>query len=110
VNSCVAVQEQIAWDRKLSEDVQMHILSCAECGQVAAEFASLDVWMSHYDVSIPSGFADKVMHQIDALEGTQRSGLFSSRWAELGLVSAGAAFAIWNLIQFVLAVLLPVLV
>lgn len=110
MNSCVAIQEQIAWDRKLSEDVQIHVLACAECGKVAAEFASLDVWMSEYDVSIPSGFADKVMLQIDALEGSHRPAVFSSRWAEWGLVSAAAVIAIWNLIQFVLGVLLPVLV
>jgi hypothetical protein len=63
--------------------------------------------MTRYDVSVPAGFADNVMLQIAELERSQASEVFSSRWMELGLVSAGAVFAVWNLIQFVLGVILP---
>ena len=76
---------------------------------MAAEFASLDSWMDHYDASIPTGFADNVMLQIHRLEELQSSKIFSSRWAEVGVVFAGAVVAVWNLIQFVLGVIVPVL-
>jgi hypothetical protein len=119
VKDCVLIQEQISWDRQLPEEIQLHVLNCEGCSRVAAEFASLDSWMAeHLDASIPDGFANMVMARIAAQPygrpdtawlPTRPGRILSSPWIQLGLVAAGSAIAILNLIRFVLAVMLPVL-
>ena len=119
MKDCALIQEQIAWDKDLPEEIQMHVLSCEECNRVATEFAGLDSWIAeHLDASIPEGFADGVMAritqkpQIDSgrrwLPETSRR-ILASRWMQVGIVAAGSVIAILNLIRFVLAVILPVL-
>ena len=113
------IQEQIAWDRELPEQVQMHVLSCKDCSQIATEFAGLDSWMAeHLEASIPEGFADAVMSRITTkpaggsdvpwMPATSRQ-ILSSRWMQAAIVAGGSLIAILNLIRFVLAVILPVL-
>ena len=118
MKDCALIQEQIAWDKALPEEIKVHVLSCKDCSRVATEFASLDSWMAeHLDASIPEGFADSVMARITArphldsgmrwLPETSRR-ILSSRWMQIGIVAAGSMIAVLNLIRFVLAVILPV--
>ncbi len=119
MKDCVLIQEQISWDRKLPEELQMHVLSCKDCSRVATEFASLDSWMAeHLEASIPQGFADMVMARIAAQSSADTawlsptsSRILSSRWLQMGMVAAGSAIAVLNLVRFVLVVILslPVL-
>ena len=119
MKDCALIQEQIAWDKDLPEEIQMHVLSCEACNRVAIEFAGLDSWIAeHLDTSIPEGFADAVMArvtqkpQIDSgrswLPEISRR-ILASRWMQVGIVAAGSIIAVLNLIRFVLAVILPVL-
>ena len=107
----------MAWDRQLSEEIRSHVLSCPDCGTVAAEFAGLDALMdSQLEVSIPADFAEMVMARItDSASVTSEvpppdeafSKILSSRWAQIGLVGVGSVVAVSNLVRFVFAVVLP---
>jgi hypothetical protein len=119
LKDCALIQEQIAWDKELPEEIQLHVLSCEDCNRVATEFASLDSWIAqHLDASIPEGFADAVMARITSKpqrdfgvrwlpEASRR--ILSSRWMQVGIVAAGSVIAVLNLIRFVLSVILPVI-
>jgi hypothetical protein len=108
LKDCALIQEQIAWDRELPEQLQLHVLSCTDCNRVATEFASLNSWVAEqFDASIPEGFADRVMARIASQSRSNR--IFSSVWMQTAIVAAGCVIAVLHLIRFVLVAVVPVL-
>ena len=112
--SCNRVQECIALGEALDEASQGHVLDCAQCARVAAEFVTLDAQVTGELASavvVPDGFADRVMARLDEASLRRTEGkldrLLGRRWVQIGLAYMGAAVALVNLLRFVLGSLIP---
>lgn len=67
-NGCLLVQENIAWGRSLSNLDQDHVLSCSKCSAIAMELEEIDSVIKNVETLVPSGFAERVMKSVTALE------------------------------------------
>jgi hypothetical protein len=107
--SCNTVQERIAVGETLDEAGQRHVLGCPECSGVAADFVLLDARVAELSatVTVPDGFADRVMAHLDDAAPSTIDRLLGKRWVQLALAYAGAAVAIANVVRFVLSSLIP---
>jgi hypothetical protein len=114
---CHLIQEDIAWARGLSPEDQKHVLSCSACSETAARFEELDsLARSVMGADVPSGFADKVIAQI---EGEELRGdsffarrlpflemIFFSRAVQWTLVGIGSVFGLLRILRFFAGVLI----
>jgi hypothetical protein len=112
--SCNAVQGCIVLGEALDEASQRHVLDCAQCTRVAADFLALDARVADELsslVAVPDGFADQVMASLDEASLFRTEGkldrLLGRRWVQIGLAYVGAAVALVNLLHFVLGSLIP---
>ena len=110
--SCNAIQERIVVGEVLDEASQQHVLGCAGCGRLAAEWVALDGLVDHGldgGVAVPDGFADRVMDRIESepAADSRIQSLLGQRWVQLALTQVGLAVAIANLLRFVFSTLVP---
>ena len=110
--SCNAIQEWIAVGDVLDEASQEHVLVCASCGRLAAEWVALDDLVAHGlegGIAVPDGFADRVMDRIESQPAADSriQSLLGRRWVQLALTQVGLAVAIANLLRFVFSTLVP---
>ena len=62
---CHLIQEDIAWNRELSQEDKNHVLSCSSCSEIADQVAELDSLVREViEQEIPTGFADRVVARI----------------------------------------------
>ncbi|MBI4040971.1 MAG: hypothetical protein HY390_03770 [Deltaproteobacteria bacterium] len=115
---CNLVQEEIAWNKKLSRAHQLHILSCQSCNAIASEFSELNSLLESLDQKVPSNFVDRIMHKInDPNELHEKSRfigiqtiftkLFQVPAMQVGFVTASLMFALGNVYRFVLSIVIP---
>jgi hypothetical protein len=107
---CTAIQERIVAGETLSEAEQTHVLDCAPCARFAADCLVLDSMVADgmsAAVALPDDFADRVMSTIDVGRADRWQDLFGRRWIQIAVANVGIAFAVINLIRFVLATLVP---
>ena len=117
-NICSESQEAIAWGRTLPSASQDHVRSCDSCRQLHAEFAAIDDRvLPHIGATPPTDFVDRVMAKIAADErpvdfidyvGLRLVSLVNFRPVEIGMASASGALAVFNLVRFVLNIVIPV--
>ena len=110
--SCNAIQERIVVGDVLDEAGQKHVLACASCGRLAAEWETLDGLVAQgldAGIAVPDGFADRVMARIapDPVASSRFESLLGRRWVQLALTQVGLAVAIANLLRFVFSTLVP---
>lgn len=114
--TCTETQEKLTRGEALDDSERDHALTCAECGALAANCATLDAALAELEPSVPEGFADRVMASI-AREVAAGGALYEratpprwydQRWAGMLLSSAAALVAIFNVARFVVSVLIPV--
>jgi hypothetical protein len=110
--SCNAVQERIVVGEALDEASQTHVLACASCTRLAAEWVALDgqvVDGIDGGVAVPDGFADRVMANLapELAEISHLEQWLGRRWVQLALTQVGLAMAIANLLRFVFSTLVP---
>ena len=113
---CHLIQEDIAWARGLSPEDQKHVLSCSACSETAARFEELDSLVRNVmGADVPSGFADRVVVQIEAEKRREDSffarrpfleRIFFSRAAQWALVGIGSAFGLFKILRFFAEVLI----
>jgi anti-sigma factor RsiW len=86
-----------------------HAAVCAACSAVVESWGQLDALLQDDPaVTVPQGFADRVMAAIADQPGTVAPlRWFERRWVQLGLVQVGALVSLFNLFRFVLRVLVP---
>jgi hypothetical protein len=117
--SCQKIQEIIAWDRELSEQDKVHILSCPQCSEIAASMEELDSLLSDVShIEVPSGFADRIMLKIreDEKEETDwywRASRLAERLIQLKpvqwiLVGSGILFSMQFMFRFFFGFIFPV--
>jgi hypothetical protein len=109
---CTIIQERIVLGQILDENSQSHVLACAGCGRLAADFMALDALVaSGIDggIVVPDGFADRVMAGLgpEAVAASRLERLLGRRWVQLALTQVGLAVAIANLVRFVFSTLMP---
>ncbi|HEX7507965.1 MAG TPA: hypothetical protein VF550_14400 [Polyangia bacterium] len=110
--SCNAIQERIVVGDILDEASQEHVLVCASCGRLTAEWVALDGLVAHGlagGIAVPDGFADRVMDRIESQPAADSriQSLLGRRWVQLALTQVGLAVAIANLLRFVFSTLVP---
>jgi hypothetical protein len=117
--TCESVQEDIAWGRALGDVATAHAGSCPVCQTLASEIFRLDRVFAESvdtDIHVPAGFADRVMARIEIAvpTGTARLGLaaplirlLERRTVQIVLAHGAMAFAVTNLMRFVVTVLVP---
>lgn len=110
--SCNAIQERIVVGEVLDEASQEHVLACASCGGLAAEWVALDGLVAHGlagGIVVPDGFADRVMDRLvsEPAADSRIQRLLGRRWVQLALTQVGLAVAIANLLRFVFSTLVP---
>ena len=113
---CHLIQEDIAWARGLSPEDQKHVLSCSACSETAARFEELDSLVRNVmGADVPSGFADRVVVQIEAEKRKEDSffarrpfleRIFFSRAAQWALLGIGSAFGLFKILRFFAEVLI----
>jgi len=113
---CHLIQEDIAWARVLSPEDQKHVLSCSACSETAARFEELDSLVRNVmGADVPSGFADRVVVQIEAEKRKEDSffarrpfleRIFFSRAAQWALLGIGSAFGLFKILRFFAEVLI----
>jgi hypothetical protein len=64
-NTCQEVSELLAWGKTLTDEQQLHIVSCEHCTQAALAFEQLDSMAKNDEVDIPANFASSVMKEIE---------------------------------------------
>jgi hypothetical protein len=115
--SCHLIQEDIAWARGLSPEDQKHVLSCSACSETAARFEELDSLVRNVmGADVPSGFADKVVAQIEGEKLRQDSlfarrlpfleMIFFSKAVQWALVGIGSVFGLLKILKFFAGVLI----
>jgi hypothetical protein len=108
---CNRIQERLVAGDPLDEANQAHVVTCASCGRVAAEWLALDSAIAEGMASgleVPDGFAERVMAAALAEPMAVRSGRgLGRRWLQVALANVGLAVAIANLLRFVFSTLLP---
>jgi hypothetical protein len=111
--TCNRIQEHIVAGDALDEPGQAHVVACASCGQVAAEWLALDSAIAEGlagGPEVPAGFADRVMAAVTAEPASAASRIarvLDRRWLQVALANIGLAVAVTNLLRFVLSLLLP---
>jgi anti-sigma factor RsiW len=106
---CNQVQEMVARGECLAPAESAHAAGCVACAAVVASWGQLDALLRDDSaVTVPHGFADRVMAAIVDEPGTVAPlHWFERRWVQVGLVQVGALFSLFNLFRFVLRVLVP---
>jgi hypothetical protein len=109
---CNAIQERIVAGDALDDANQAHVLGCASCSLLAAEWVALDSLVAHgldIGIAVPDGFADRVMASLEPTSGAgaRFERLLGRRWVQLALTQVGLAVAVANLLRFVFATLVP---
>lgn len=109
---CNSIQERIVAGEVLDHAAQTHVLSCASCAGMAAEWLALDgamVDVLNHGAGVPPGFADRVMANLEAAPASSPwlEGMLARRWVQLVLAHVGAVIAVTNLLRFVFASLVP---
>jgi hypothetical protein len=107
-----AIQERIAVGDALDEASQTHVLACAGCNRLAAEWVALDSLVADGidgGIAVPDGFADRVMASLapEPAAVSRFEMLLGRRWVQLVLTQVGLAVAIANLLRFVFSTLVP---
>ena len=109
---CNRIQEQIVAGDALDQADQTHVVACASCAQVAAEWLALDSAIADGLAGVPevpAGFGDRVMAALDArphaLSRVERA--HGRRWLQVALANVGLAAAIASLVRFMFSTLLP---
>ena len=116
---CQIIQENIAWNRELSEQDKEHILSCTKCSEVAASMEEMDSLMKEAGYAeVPSGFADRIMMKILEDEKEEKDWFWRvSRLAERLiqfkpvqwiLVGSGILFSIQFMFRYFFGFIFPV--
>jgi len=110
--SCNAIQERIVVGDALDDASQAHVLACASCGRLAADWLALDSFVAdgiHGGIVVPDGFADRVVARLapEAVEVSHLEQLLGRRWVQLALAQVGLVVAIANLFRFVFSTLVP---
>jgi hypothetical protein len=114
--TCTETQERLIRGEALDESERDHVLTCAQCGALAANCATLDAVLAELEAKVPEGFADRVMASIarEVAEGSTvyepatPTRWYEHRWAGMLLSSAAALVALLNVARFVASVLIPV--
>jgi hypothetical protein len=107
---CTVIQERIVAGETLGEGEQAHVLDCEPCSRFAADCLVLDSLVAdgmNAAVAVPDDFADRVMDKLDVAGANRWHELFGRRWIQIAAANVGIAFAVINLIRFVLAALVP---
>ncbi len=107
-SSCNAIQERIVLGEALDETSQAHVLACASCSRLAAEWLALDSQVADGidgGIVVPDSFADRVMASLrqEPVAASRFELLLGRRWVQLALAHVGLAVAIANVLRFVLA-------
>lgn len=108
---CNEVQERIVAGAVLDEPGRAHVMGCAACDRVAAEWLELDglVAQAMDGATVPVGFADRVMAaiaaEVEAPSFVER--ILRARWLRLAAAHLGLVAALLSLLRFVLSALLP---
>jgi hypothetical protein len=110
---CHLIQEDIACNRKLSQEDNQHVLACSSCSDVAAKVKELDSFVRKViDQEPPHEFAEKVVAKI--LEDESRANNPYSQWIPLleriaysravqwVLVGIGSVFGLFKIFRFFL--------
>lgn len=110
--SCNAIQERIVMGDALDDANQAHVLACAGCSRMAAEWVTLDSQLADGidgGVEVPVGFAERVMAALapETVAVSRLEHLLGRRWVQLVLAQVGLAVAIANLLRFVFSTLVP---
>ena len=108
---CNRVQEMVARSEGLGPEESAHARVCAACSAVLESWGQLDALLQESLAgTVPEGFADRVMAAI-ADEPVVVAPLrwFERGWVQVGLVQLGALVSLFNLVRFVLRVLVPTL-
>lgn len=106
---CNVIQERIVAGERLCESDQAHVLGCAVCSRFATDCLVLDGMVTDgidAAVSLPDDFTDRVMGSLDVGPEAGWQGFFGRRWIQIALAHVGVAFAVINLVRFVLAALI----
>jgi len=107
---CTVIQERMVAGETLGETEQAHVLDCATCSRFAADCLVLDSMVEegvNAAVALPDDFADRVMGKLDVARAGGWQDLFGRRWMQVVLANVGVAFAVINLVRFVLSALIP---
>lgn len=108
---CHLIQEDIAWNRELSQEDKNHVLSCSSCSEIADQVAELDSLVREViEQEIPTGFADRVVARIGE-EENKGDNLFSqwlpllekifySRAVQWALVGIGSVIGLFKIFRF----------
>jgi hypothetical protein len=110
--SCNAIQERIVVGDALDDASQTHVLACASCSGLAAEWLALDDLVADGldgGIAVPDGFAERVMAALvpQSAAVSRLDRLLGRRWVQLALTQVGLAVAIANLLRFVFSTLVP---
>lgn len=109
---CNRIQEQLVAGDALDETGQAHVVACASCAEVAAEWLALDSAITEGlagGPEVPAGFGDRVMAAVAAQPRTSSriERALSRRWLQVALANIGLAAAITSLVRFIFSTLLP---
>jgi hypothetical protein len=110
--SCNAIQERIVMGDALDDTSQTHVLACAGCSRMAAEWVALNSQVADGidgGIDVPDGFAERVMAALgpEPAVASRFEQLLGRRWVQLVLTQVGLAVAIANLLRFVFSTLVP---
>lgn len=109
--SCHLTQEDIAWNRELSQEDKKHVLSCSSCSETADQVAELDSLVREViEQEVPPGFADRVVAKIweEECKGDNPFSqwlpllerIFYSRAVQCMLIGIGAVFGLYRIFKF----------
>jgi hypothetical protein len=108
---CNRIQESIVAGDSLDEAGQAHVVACASCAGLAAEWMALDGDIAHGldGVEVPARFADGVMAAVaaDASGSSVVERVLERPWLKIALANIGLVVAITSVLRFVLSTLLP---
>ncbi|MCJ7582836.1 MAG: hypothetical protein MUP98_20155 [Candidatus Aminicenantes bacterium] len=109
---CHLTQEDIAWNRELSQEDKKHVLSCSSCSETADQVAELDSLVREViEQEVPPGFADRVVGKIWEEESKGDNPfsqwlplllerIFYSRAVQCMLIGIGAVFGLYRIFKF----------
>jgi len=108
---CNRIQESIVAGGSLDEAGQAHVVACASCAGVAAEWLALDGAITDglEGMDVPAGFADRVMAAVaaDAPGSSRVEHMLERPWLKIALANVGLVVAITSVLRFVFSTLLP---
>jgi hypothetical protein len=109
MDPCNQIQEKLARGGSLSAAEREHAADCQRCLEVAAECGWLDAAVAAVTVPVPSGFADRVMAGLPALDAergvpaapTSPPGLrwYHQPWAEFAFANGAALVTALNVVR-----------